>query len=168
MGHERRRLKNINKAEATRREINTQALRSKVRVVKLPASRSVADPDHFHSDPDKTFHFDADPTADPALHQTWCNLRPLIYWPSLHGFICQPSDSTVSEIVGFKPRTVATFAWAFRYFRLDLIHTDYLFSTPFSWYSSVGGQSIFKSQVILTRKCQPFAAFRNRFWGIKS
>ncbi len=31
---------------------------------------------------------------------------------TLHGFICRPSNSTVSEIVGFEPRAVATFALA--------------------------------------------------------
>jgi hypothetical protein len=51
--HEKRRLKNITRSEATRREINTQALPRKVRViVKLPPSASVEDPDHFDADPD--------------------------------------------------------------------------------------------------------------------
>jgi hypothetical protein len=50
-----------------------------------------------------------------------------------HFFICQPSDSNVSEDAGIKPRTVATSALAVRrsnhtrldliLTRLDLIHT---------------------------------------------
>ncbi len=42
-----------------------------------------------------------------------------------HCFICRPSDSTVSEDTGIKPRTVATSALAVRrsnHYRLDLIH----------------------------------------------
>jgi hypothetical protein len=50
--------------------------------------REVADPHHFHADPDPSFHFNTNPTfhfnadPDPVPHQSDVNLRPLVYRPS--------------------------------------------------------------------------------------
>jgi hypothetical protein len=43
-----------------------------------------------------------------------------------HCFICRPSDSTVSDVAGIEPRTVATSALAVSALttRLDLIHIE--------------------------------------------
>jgi hypothetical protein len=65
------------------------------KIIKVLGSR-VADPHHFNaepdpafffnaaSDPDPAFHLNADP--DPAPHQSYQNLRPLVYRPSKASF----------------------------------------------------------------------------------
>jgi hypothetical protein len=48
--------------------------------IKKPAKYSVVDPHHVDTDPDPTFHFDADP--DLASHQSHASLQPLACRPS--------------------------------------------------------------------------------------
>ncbi len=45
----------------------------------------VADPHYLNADPDPSFNFNAD--TEPSLHQSYANLRPPVYRPSMAPFL---------------------------------------------------------------------------------
>jgi hypothetical protein len=57
----------------------------------------------LNADPDRTFHFNADP--DPAPHQRDVNLRPLVYRSRAHGAATPPfraSEALHGSILSLK------------------------------------------------------------------